>query len=30
MSEVIAVEGVIRFCDFADPWGNELGLYQVL
>jgi predicted enzyme related to lactoylglutathione lyase len=24
------VEGVIAFCDFTDPWGNQLSLYQVL
>jgi catechol 2,3-dioxygenase-like lactoylglutathione lyase family enzyme len=24
------VEGVIAFCDFADPDGNRLSLYQVL
>jgi predicted enzyme related to lactoylglutathione lyase len=23
------IEGVIRFCDFADPEGNPLSLYQV-
>jgi catechol 2,3-dioxygenase-like lactoylglutathione lyase family enzyme len=24
------IEGVIRFCDFEDPDGNQLNLYQVL
>jgi hypothetical protein len=24
------VEGVIAFCDFVDPDGNHLSLYQVL
>ena len=24
------VEDVIAFCDFTDPWGNQLSLYQVL
>ena len=24
------VEGVIAFCDFADPDGNRLSLYEVL
>jgi len=22
--------GVVRWCDFTDPWGNRLGLYQDL
>lgn len=22
------IEGLIRFCDFADPDGNQLSLYQ--
>ncbi len=30
VGEVERVEGVIAFCDFADPWGNVLSLYQIL
>ena len=28
--EIERVEGVIAFCDFVDPYGNSLSLYQVL
>jgi hypothetical protein len=24
------IEGTIAFCEFADPWGNRLSLYQEL
>ncbi len=24
------VPGVVLWCDFADPWGNRLGFYEVL
>jgi lactoylglutathione lyase len=30
MPETERVEGVIAFCDFVDPYGNRLSLYQVL
>ena len=30
VSPVERVDGVIAFCDLADPWGNQLSLYQVL
>jgi predicted enzyme related to lactoylglutathione lyase len=30
VSPVTALPGVVAFVDFADPWGNALGLYQDL
>jgi catechol 2,3-dioxygenase-like lactoylglutathione lyase family enzyme len=30
VSQVTALPGVVAFVDFADPWGNALGLYQDL
>ncbi|GAB3256244.1 VOC family protein [Kineosporia babensis] len=30
VSEVTTIERVVKYCDFADPWGNRLGLYQDL
>jgi catechol 2,3-dioxygenase-like lactoylglutathione lyase family enzyme len=30
VGRVERVPGVIAFCDFSDPWGNRLSLYQVL
>jgi catechol 2,3-dioxygenase-like lactoylglutathione lyase family enzyme len=30
VGEVERIPGVIAFCDFTDPWGNGLSLYQVL
>jgi catechol 2,3-dioxygenase-like lactoylglutathione lyase family enzyme len=30
VGEVERVPGVIAFCDIADPWRNQLSLYQVL
>jgi predicted enzyme related to lactoylglutathione lyase len=27
-SEVTALPGVVRFLDFTDPWGNQLGYYE--
>ncbi len=29
-SEVEETPGVVRWCDFADPYGNPLGFYQDL
>jgi predicted enzyme related to lactoylglutathione lyase len=28
--EIEELPGVVRWCNFADPWGNHLGLYQDL
>lgn len=28
--EIEELPGVVRWCNFADPWGNRLGLYQDL
>jgi hypothetical protein len=28
--EIEQLPGVVRWCNFADPWGNRLGLYQDL
>lgn len=30
VSAVTTLPGVVRWVDFADPWGNALGLYQDL
>lgn len=30
VQEIVRAEGVIAFCDFVDPYGNSLSLYQVL
>lgn len=30
VQEIERVESVIAFCDFVDPYGNSLSLYQVL
>ena len=30
IGEITRVEGVIAFCDFSDPYGNKLSIYQVL
>jgi predicted enzyme related to lactoylglutathione lyase len=30
VSPIEGIDGVIRFCDFRDPDGNELSLYQVV
>ena len=30
VSEVVTVPGVVAYCDFDDPWGNPLGLFQDL
>jgi catechol 2,3-dioxygenase-like lactoylglutathione lyase family enzyme len=27
---VQALPGVVAYCDFPDPWGNKLGLYEDL
>lgn len=27
-SAITTLPGVVRFCDFHDPWGNRLGLYS--
>ncbi len=29
-SEILRIDGVIAWCDFADPFGNRLGLFQDL
>ena len=29
-SEITTVPGLVAFCDFQDPWGNALGLFQDL
>jgi len=29
-SPVTRIPGLVAFCDFSDPWGNHLGLYQRL
>lgn len=29
-SPVKRIPGLVAFCDFSDPWGNRLGLYQRL
>jgi predicted enzyme related to lactoylglutathione lyase len=28
--EIEELPGVVRWCNFTDPWGNRLGLYQDL
>jgi hypothetical protein len=28
MSAVEELPGVVRYCNFDDPWGNRLGMYQ--
>lgn len=28
--EIEELQGVVRWCNFTDPWGNRLGLYQDL
>jgi predicted enzyme related to lactoylglutathione lyase len=30
VSPVESLEGVVRYCNFSDPWDNRLGLYQDL
>lgn len=30
VSEIEDLPGVVRYCNFDDPWGNRLGLYQDL
>lgn len=30
VGEIETVPGVVSFCDFPDPWGNKLGLYEDL
>lgn len=30
VSTISVLAGVVRFFDFADPWGNELGYYEDL
>jgi lactoylglutathione lyase len=30
VSPIETVQGVVRYCDFRDPDGNQLGLYQAL
>ena len=30
VSEVVTVPGIVAYCDFDDPWGNPLGLFQDL
>ena len=30
VTEVEELPGVVRWCNFDDPWGNRLGLYQDL
>ena len=30
VSEVVTVPEVVAYCDFDDPWGNPLGLFQDL
>lgn len=30
ISEVVTVPGIVAYCDFDDPWGNPLGLFQDL
>ena len=30
VSEIEELAGVVRWCNFDDPWGNTLGLYQDL
>jgi catechol 2,3-dioxygenase-like lactoylglutathione lyase family enzyme len=29
-SDVEELPGVVKYCNFTDPWGNRLGLYQDL
>ncbi len=30
VSEIVTVPGIVAYCDFDDPWGNPLGLFQDL
>jgi catechol 2,3-dioxygenase-like lactoylglutathione lyase family enzyme len=30
VSEIRRIEGMLAYCDFVDPWGNRLGLFQDL
>ncbi|MGH3446009.1 MAG: VOC family protein [Nocardioidaceae bacterium] len=30
VDEIGQSDGLVRWCDFEDPWGNRLGLYQDL
>jgi predicted enzyme related to lactoylglutathione lyase len=29
-SQITRIPGLVAFCDFRDPWGNNLGFYQRL
>ncbi len=30
VSEIVTLPDVVAYCDFEDPWGNRLGLFQDL
>ena len=30
VSEIVTLTRVVAYCDFEDPWGNRLGLFQDL
>jgi predicted enzyme related to lactoylglutathione lyase len=30
VGEIETLPGVVSYCDFPDPWGNKLGLYEDL